>query len=185
MNGDQGLIKTITSNISTIGIPSEVDVVLAPPFPYLSLLKDASMNNVKVAAQNVNENLSGAFTGEVSVRMLMDLQIDWVIIGHSERRTLYKESDELVGSKVRLVLNESERINVIVCVGETLTQYEAGLTRKVLEEQLNALLSMETSEHWSNGRVVIAYEPVWAIGTGKAASPDDVTDRCRFLDGFC
>lgn len=122
--------------------------------------------DVQVAAQNVFDKPSGAFTGEISIEQLKDTGVQWVILGHSERRTILQESDDFVASKASHAL--AGGIKVIYCCGDTLEQYEAGKTNDVVTKQIGALC--ETIKDFSN--VVIAYEPIYAIGTGKAATPD-------------
>ncbi len=147
---------------------AEVDVVIAPPFTLLDRLgAKLSGSGIALAAQNVNPNESGAFTGEIAPGMLVDLGCQYAIVGHSERRALYGETDALVSQKAASLLNHD--IRPIVCVGETLEQRDAGSALSVVAEQLRGSLAEVASDRASE--VVIAYEPVWAIGTGRTATP--------------
>lgn len=143
------------------------EVVIAPPSLYLLLVREHLKSNIEVAAQNVFDKPNGAFTGEISVSQLKDSNITWTILGHSERRTILGETDGVVASKTRVALDGG--IGVIWCCGESLEQREAGETIKVITNQLDALKRALTGpEAWK--KVVIAYEPIWAIGTGKVAT---------------
>lgn len=147
-----------------------VQVVLCPSALHLQHVKGlVSAPGVNVAAQNciIKE---GAFTGEISAGQIKDLGLGWVVLGHSERRTIYGETDAIVGEKVKVAL--SKGLSVIACIGETLKEREAGDTLTVCYRQLSAIAANVSD--WS--RVVIAYEPVWAIGTGKVATPEQAQD---------
>jgi len=144
---------------------TNVEVVVSPPYVFLPTVKASLRPEIQVAAQNCWVKKGGAFTGEVSAEMLVNLGIPWVILGHSERRALLGESNEFVGDKVAYAL--AQGLKVIACVGETLEQREAGSTMDVVAAQTKAIADKITD--WTN--VVIAYEPVWAIGTGKVATP--------------
>lgn len=145
------------------------EIVISPPFTHLTLISDVISNsNVKLAAQNCYHEESGAFTGEVSPKILKEIGCDYVIIGHSERRSLFAESSEDV--KKKAIAAKKNGMKPIICIGETLDQREAGETTAVLTDQVNKSIP----EDFSSEDYVIAYEPVWAIGTGKVASIDDI-----------
>lgn len=160
-------VKKLVSTLNEAEVPSEdvVEVVVSPPFVFLSMVKALLRSDFAVAAQNCWVRKGGAYTGEISVEMLINLDIPWVILGHSERRLILKEDSEFVADKVAYAL--SQGLKVIACVGETLEQREAGDTLNVVSEQTKAIAVNVVD--WSN--IVIAYEPVWAIGTGKVATP--------------
>jgi triosephosphate isomerase len=148
---------------------SQVDVILAPPFSALAAVaRGLSGSAIAVAAQNVHPEPKGAFTGEVSPVMLRDLGCQYAIVGHSERRTLFGESDHFVAQKASALL--AEDIRPIVCVGESLAQREQGQTSAVVEAQLRGSLAGVPRERVAE--IVVAYEPIWAIGTGKTATPE-------------
>ncbi len=145
-------------------------VMVAPPFTALSAVAEAVKgSNIMLGAQNMSDEESGAHTGEVSVLMLKDIGVDVVILGHSERRLIYGETDAFINRKVKLALKHN--LEVILCVGETLEQREAGKAEAVVEEQLEGGLKDISAAELE--KITIAYEPVWAIGTGKTATPDD------------
>eukprot|EP00252_Welwitschia_mirabilis_P014573 TRINITY_DN31_c0_g1_i3.p1 TRINITY_DN31_c0_g1~~TRINITY_DN31_c0_g1_i3.p1 ORF type:complete len:256 (-),score=59.07 TRINITY_DN31_c0_g1_i3:348-1115(-) len=166
-NGTMEEVKKLVSILNSADVPSEnvVEVVVSPPFVFLPTVKSLLHSDFAVGAQNCWVRKGGAFTGEVSAEMLVNLEIPWVILGHSERRSLLKENSEFVADKVAYAL--SQGLKVIACVGETLEQREAGNTMNVIAEQTRAIA--EKVSNWSS--LVIAYEPVWAIGTGKVATP--------------
>ncbi|MDR3284538.1 MAG: triose-phosphate isomerase, partial [Treponema sp.] len=144
--------------------------MIAPPFTNLDAVAQIIKGtNIRLGAQNAAAAESGAHTGEVSVLMLKDLGVRTVILGHSERRHIYQEDDELINKKVRLALKHG--LEVILCVGELLEEREAGRAEAVCELQTRKGLAGVTEAELAN--VVIAYEPVWAIGTGKTATPED------------
>jgi len=156
----------------------EADVVVCPTFVCLPKTVEAAKGtNIKVGAQNIHWADNGAFTGEVSGEMLKDIGVEYVIIGHSERRQYFGETDETVNSRLKAALKYE--LKPIVCVGETLEERESGITNKVLETQTKGALKDISAEDASD--LVIAYEPVWAIGTGKTASSDDANDACKFI----
>ena len=152
-----------------------VEVVVAPISLHITAAKALLNQNVLVASQNISAQGNGAFTGEVSAEQVKDAGLEWTIIGHSERRTLFGESDELVATKVEKA--QAAGLNVILCIGETLAQREAGETNNVLKVQLDAVKNKVSN--WST--IVIAYEPVWAIGTGKTATPEIAQDAHAFI----
>nr|XP_009793252.1 PREDICTED: triosephosphate isomerase, cytosolic isoform X1 [Nicotiana sylvestris] len=166
-NGTSEEVKKIVSTLNAGQVPSQdvAEVVVSPPFVFLPLVKNELRPDFHVAAQNCWVKKGGAFTGEVSAEMLVNLSIPWVILGHSERRAILGESDEFVGDKVAYAI--SQGLKVIACVGETLEQRESGSTIDVVAAQTKAIA--DRVKDWT--KVVIAYEPVWAIGTGKVASP--------------
>jgi triosephosphate isomerase (TIM) len=172
MNGNKQLIKDISAAMHGESIGSAAEVVVATPFPYLSDARAAFPPFIGISAQNCSQHKSGAFTGEVSVEMLKDLNVDWVILGHSERREIFKESDELVGEKVAFALRNG--LKVIACVGEKLEERQSGNTMNVVIRQLKGITSKISAEEWKH--VVLAYEPVWAIGTGVVATPQQAQD---------
>lgn len=153
------------------------DIAVGAPFPHLGAVRDALKGSpVGLAAQDVYWEAKGAFTGEVSVPMLEDY-CQFVIIGHSERRQFFGETDDWVNRKVAAVL--ASRLDPIVCVGELLQERKDGLTEKVLYRQLRAGLTGLTM----SPRVTIAYEPVWAIGTGETATPEVAQEACAYIRG--
>lgn len=157
---------------------SSCDVVVCPTFLSLeSCVKAAKGTNIKIGAQNMHFEKSGAFTGEVSVDMLKELGIEYVIIGHSERRQYFNETDETVNKKVKVAL-ENE-IVPILCCGESLEQREGNTTEEVIEKQVTLGLEGIDKEEVKN--VVIAYEPIWAIGTGKTATSEQANDTIKFI----
>ncbi|KAH6762679.1 triosephosphate isomerase [Perilla frutescens var. hirtella] len=166
-NGTTEEVKKIVATLNAAQVPSQdvVEVVVSPPFVFLPLVKESLRPDFHVAAQNCWVKKGGAYTGEVSAEMLVNLNVPWVILGHSERRALLNESNEFVGDKVAYAL--AQGLKVIACIGETLEQREAGTTVDVVAAQTKAIA--ERVSDWTN--VVLAYEPVWAIGTGKVASP--------------
>ncbi|CAL9134286.1 triosephosphate isomerase, cytosolic [Musa acuminata AAA Group] len=166
-NGTSEEVKKIVSilNDGKVASADVVDVVVSPSFVFLPLVKSSLRPEFHVAAQNCWVKKGGAYTGEISAEMLVNLDIPWVILGHSERRLLLSESNEFVGDKVAYAL--SKGLKVIACVGETLEQRESGATMDVVAAQTKAIA--ERISDWTN--VVVAYEPVWAIGTGKVATP--------------
>lgn len=142
------------------------EVVVAPPMLYVLPLAELIRNNIQVAAQNCFFKESGAFTGEISPKMLHDAKIPYVLIGHSERRTLFHETSETAAKKTKAALEAG--IKVILCIGETLEEREGGKTNEVVQSQLKPVIETLSESEWSE--IVIAYEPVWAIGTGKVAT---------------
>ncbi|ANB12525.1 triose-phosphate isomerase TPI1 [Sugiyamaella lignohabitans] len=170
MNGTQESIKSIVDNLNAADLDKNVEVVVAPPFPYLLWVKEhLKASNVSISGQNAADRDNGAFTGEVSIAQLKDVGASWVILGHSERRTIIKETDELIATKTKYAIDNG--LPVILCIGETFDEKNAGKTISVVQKQLDAVIAKLSKEDWS--KVVIAYEPVWAIGTGLAATPED------------
>ncbi len=159
---------------------SEVDVVLCPPFTVLGVVGDVVANTmIKVGGQTMHWENSGAYTGEISPSMLRDLYCHFVIVGHSERRTYFNETDETVNRKVQAAIAAS--LTPIVCVGETLEEREKNETESVIRRQIEAGLA----DLGANlGKIVVAYEPVWAIGTGRTASPEQAQEVHAFIRGL-
>ncbi len=153
-------------------------MLVCPPFPYLATAaKLLGGSGVKLGAQTVSEHESGAFTGEVSPGMLKDIGCEYVIVGHSERRALYGESSFQVAAKFKAA--QAAGLTPILCVGETLEERESGATESVVDYQLGAVL--DAAGIAAFGSAVIAYEPVWAIGTGKTATPEQAQDVHRHI----
>ena len=156
----------------------EVDIVVAPPYTALNdVSKFILDSNIRLAAQNMSENNFGAHTGEICAGMLKEFSVRYVILGHSERRQFQKESDELIAKKGAAV--HAAALKPIVCVGETLAEREGNLTEKVLETQVRGSLAGLTKEQMVE--TVVAYEPVWAIGTGKTATTQQAQDAHAFI----
>ena len=157
-----------------------VEAVVCVPFPYLAQAQaELAGSSIAWGAQNVSEQAKGAFTGEVSASMLLDFGCTYVIVGHSERRSLYAESDALVARKY--VAAQAAGLTPILCVGESLAERESGVTEAVVSRQLDAVI--DAAGVASLARAVIAYEPVWAIGTGKTASPEQAQAVHAFIRG--
>jgi triosephosphate isomerase len=159
--------------------PSEgPEVVICPPYPSLkAAVEHCAQSRVRVAAQNMHEADSGAFTGEVSAPMLLELGVDGVILGHSERRQYFGESDEALAGKVPAAL--AAKLEPILCVGENESQRDADETEAILTRQVEADLA-DVPDH-QLGEVVIAYEPIWAIGTGRTATPEQAQEAIAFI----
>ncbi|GMH35084.1 hypothetical protein BSKO_02952 [Bryopsis sp. KO-2023] len=174
-NGSTESIITLVDDLNAGSIPSDVDVVCAPPFVYLSQVKATLKWPYQISAQDCWVGASGAYTGEVAAEMLADVGISWVILGHSERRALCGESPEFVGEKVAYA--QSKGLSVIPCIGETLKERESGEMFNVLETQLRAIV--DGVSNWDD--VVLAYEPVWAIGTGVVATPEQAQEVHAYL----
>ncbi len=169
------LAREVKNKAGTI---ADREIVLCPPFTVLSSVKEViEDSSIKLGAQNMHWEVRGAYTGEVSPTMLKDIGCNYVILGHSERRQYFGEINETVNKKVKTAF--STGLIPIVCVGETLPQREKGETLTVIEEQVKTGLSGLTREEGK--RLVVAYEPVWAIGTGKTATPDQVEEVQRFI----
>lgn len=162
--------------LNAIPLNDGVEVAIIPPFTCLSVFKEArTWSSIKYGAQNMFWAREGAFTGEISPLMLLDLACDYVLIGHSERRQIIKESDQMINDKLKLALETG--LIPILCVGETLEEREAGNAEKVVGHQIRLDLQGITSQ----SQLVIAYEPVWAIGTGKNATASDAQQMIRFI----
>ncbi len=157
------------------------EVVICPSYPSLkTAVEHCAQSRVRVAAQNMHEEPEGAFTGEVSAPMLLELGVDGVILGHSERRQFFGESDEALARKVPVALRAG--LEPILCVGENESQRDADETEGVLTRQIEADLSEVPDDRL--GEVVIAYEPIWAIGTGRTATPEQAQDACALIRGL-
>lgn len=166
---------------SSIGEESTVDVAVFPTSLAVSGVADIMKDTkIKVGVQNIYPADSGAFTGEISASMLTELYIDYVLVGHSERRQLFGETDAQTNEKIKAILKNG--LTPILCIGETLEERKANLTNSVLERQLKAGLMGFAKEEAS--RVIIAYEPVWAIGTGVVATPDQAEETMKYIRQF-
>ena len=166
------LIELLKKNIDT----DEKDVVLCVPFIHLNVVSDCIKNtNIKLGAQNMYFEDAGAFTGEISPKMLSEIGVKYVIIGHSERRQYFAETDETVNKKIKKAIETN--ITPIVCVGETLYEKENNLTFEVVRTQVKKAFLNVNANDVKN--VVIAYEPIWAIGTGKTATKEEAQEVCK------
>jgi len=174
MNTDRAEGAALAGAIAAHGV-SGVEVGCAPPFPYLAGLRDVLGKNALLGAQNCYFEPSGAFTGEVSVEMLRDIGCDFVLVGHSERRHVIGEGTDLLAKKAAAVFNGG--LTLVHCVGETLDERDADRTLSVIEQQL-AELSPNMDDP---GRLVIAYEPVWAIGTGRTATDEQAQEVHAYI----
>ncbi len=164
--------------LSRVGNFQEVEMIICPPFTALPALSQSlSHSPVKLGAQNMHWEVKGAFTGEIAPSMLKELRCQYVILGHSERRHIFRETSEEVGKKVQSAF--AWDLCPILCVGETLEERENGATNQIVEEQL--LKGIESLPPEKAHTLVIAYEPVWAIGTGKAATPHDAEEVIAFI----
>jgi triosephosphate isomerase (TIM) len=171
--------RFVESLLLEIGDVADVEVVIVPPFTAIAKVMEALGNaqNIKVGAQNMHWERSGAFTGEISAALLRDLFVHYVVLGHSERRRLFGETDEIVNRKVRAAHEASLR--PIVCIGETLKQRDRGNVDKILSIQLRGSLAGLGPKELQE--TVIAYEPVWAIGTGRNATPEQAQEAHAFI----
>jgi triosephosphate isomerase len=181
MNGSSESVKELIAGIKQ-GMDSvaNTEVVVCPPAVYIPLVSGVADDSaIKVGSQNICDEDKGAFTGEISGDMLKDIGCEYAIVGHSERRALYGESDELVAK--RFAAARRNGIKPIFCIGETLEEREAGITNDVCARQIDAVLDLEGVEALADA--VIAYEPVWAIGTGKVATPEQAQEVHAFIRG--
>lgn len=174
MNGDQPLVDSMQAAIAETGYsPDEVEVLVCPPATLMANFNDA----VEIGGQNFSQYASGAYTGEISANMLLDAGCRYVIVGHSERRELFAEDDSVVAQK--FVAAARAGLRPVLCIGETLEQREQGETEAVLAEQLTAVATVSEADDWQ--QAVVAYEPVWAIGTGKTATPELAQSAHAFI----
>ncbi|WP_137169217.1 triose-phosphate isomerase [Marinomonas sp. FW-1] len=180
MNGSKESISALVNGLLEMD-GSGSEVVIAPSFPYLSQVDSLiSGSHIVLAAQNASQEIKGAFTGEVSASMLSDFGVKYVLVGHSERRSLYGESDELVAAKVKTILELG--LTPMLCIGETLAERESGKTLEVCERQIQAVIDLVGISAFE--KLVVAYEPVWAIGTGLSASAEQAQDVHESIRAF-
>lgn len=179
MNHTGAQVKSVlTELVADVALGVKPEVVVAPVFPYLETAVQLIQGTaVHIAAQNMHFEESGAYTGEVSPSMLVDIGVEYVIIGHSERRTYFNETDETVNLKVKAAL--AHDLIPIMCCGETLQQREQGEMQRFIEGQIEAGLAGISKEEVEN--IVIAYEPIWAIGTGKTATVEQAQEVCALI----
>jgi triosephosphate isomerase len=179
MNGSKASIKELLDGIKkSIGDVASAEVAVCPPFVYLADVEDQLTGTPVVwGAQNLSTEEKGAFTGEVAASMINDFNCKYVIVGHSERRTLYGEDDAVVARKFAVA--RAAGLKPILCIGETLEEREKGVTNDVVSRQIEAVIALEGVAALADG--VIAYEPVWAIGTGKTASPEQAQEVHAFI----
>lgn len=179
MNGSRASIKALLDGIKAgIGEVKSAEVAVCAPFVYLAdVQQQLAGSPIAWGAQNLSKEASGAFTGEIAASMLLDFGCKYVIVGHSERRTLYGEDDQLVAEKYEVARQAG--LKPILCVGETLDEREKGVTEEVVARQINAVIKHAGVKALADG--VIAYEPVWAIGTGKTATPEQAQDVHAFI----
>ncbi|OEF99697.1 triose-phosphate isomerase [Vulcanibacillus modesticaldus] len=154
-----------------------VDAVLCVPYTSLGILREQLNNKIKIGSQNIHWEENGAFTGEISPLMLKELGVEYAIIGHSERREMFGETDETVNRRVHAAFKHG--ITPIVCVGEKLEEREAGKTKDVVKEQTEKAIANLSSEQVK--KLVVAYEPIWAIGTGKTSSAEDANEVIGYI----
>jgi len=172
------LVKDLRFKLADV---DDVDIVVCPPFISINAVYQfLKGSNIKVGAQNCYFEKKGPFTGEISPSMLKDAGCQYVILGHSERRQIFKEADEFINKKIKAVL--AEELFPIVCVGETLEEREKGVTNDVIKKQVNGCLKNLTEEEVL--KIIIAYEPVWAIGTGVNATPQQAEEVHKFIRGI-
>ncbi|KAF9145914.1 triosephosphate isomerase [Mortierella sp. GBA39] len=176
MNGSRAFLQDLVENLNCADLDSNVEIFISPPSVYINHVRQNLRKDIAVGGQNCFWKSSGAYTGEISAEMLKDAGAEYVILGHTERRTLFKESDSLIGLKVASAL--AAGLKVIACIGETLSERESNTTLQVLFRQLQAIVDhiqdLNQEEKWKD--VVIAYEPVWAIGTGRVATPEQAQE---------
>ena len=179
MNHTGAQVKSVlTELVADVALGVKPEVVVAPVFPYLETAVQLTQGTaVHIAAQNMHFEESGAYTGEVSPSMLVDIGVEYVIIGHSERRAYFNETDETVNLKVKAAL--AHDLIPIMCCGETLQQREQGEMQRFIEGQIEAGLAGISKEEVEN--IVIAYEPIWAIGTGKTATVEQAQEVCALI----
>ncbi|XP_020783592.1 triosephosphate isomerase B [Boleophthalmus pectinirostris] len=178
MNGDKKSLGDLIQTMNGASVDPNVEVVCGAPSIYLDFVRSKLDAKFGVAAQNCYKVPKGAFTGEISPAMIKDCGINWVILGHSERRHVFGESDELIGQKTAHALESG--LGVIACIGEKLDEREGGITEQVVFAQTKVIA--DNVKDWS--KVVLAYEPVWAIGTGKTASPQQAQEVHEKLRGW-
>jgi triosephosphate isomerase len=180
MNATVAMTEHLLTTIRNAAIDT-CDVAVFPPFPYLALAQSV-IGDAKIAlgAQTCSFEQNGAFTGEVAVSMLAEFQVAMVLVGHSERRSLYGETDNIVLLKTLRVLEQG--MTAVVCIGETLEERQAAKEREVVEAQLQLLLDELSDEQWQS--IVLAYEPVWAIGTGETATPEQAQAMHHYIRGL-
>ena len=177
LDGAVALVKTVADSIAHL---EGVDVLVAPPFTALHTVKQAiGYSRIFLGAQNMHWEINGAFTGEISGRMLQETGCTHVILGHSERRALFKETSEQIDLKAKTAV--ALGLLPILCIGETLDQREAGQTFEVIEDQLDLSLKNFRANKSMPPSIVLAYEPVWAIGTGQTATPEQAQEVHRFI----
>jgi triosephosphate isomerase len=161
-----------------VAASTHCDIVIAPPYTALAAAAEAAAgSNIAISAQNMHSEKQGAFTGEIAASMIVEAGCRYVILGHSERRHIFHETDEFIGKKVHAALDAG--LTPILCVGETLEQRNKNETEAVLSRQFHGALDALTPEQFS--RILIAYEPVWAIGTGRTSTPEMAAEAHRFL----
>jgi triosephosphate isomerase (TIM) len=179
LNGSIEMAKNLVAELKNeLSTNTQCDIAIAPPVVYLDFIKhQLGKSNIILGAQDVGVNLSGAFTGEVSVNMLKEIGVTHIIIGHSERRTYHKESDEFIAKKFG-VIKEAGLVPVL-CIGETEAENEAGQTQAVCARQIDAVIKALGVQAFNSA--IIAYEPVWAIGTGKSATPAQAQAVHKFI----
>ena len=178
MNGSSDSIKELISGIKAGVGEANAEVVVCPSFVYIASVADAiAGSDIKLGSQNMCDQDAGAFTGEISGPMLKDVGCEYVIIGHSERRAMYGETDEVTAVKYGAVLKNG--LKPIFCIGETLEERESGITEEVVGRQIDAILKSDGVASLANA--VLAYEPVWAIGTGKTATPEQAQEVHAFI----
>ena len=177
MHGSRAMAAELAAAVAA-GRPDGIDVAVFPPFPYLAMLGQAHGQDLPCGAQDLSEHAGeGAFTGEVSAGMLRDVGCTWALVGHSERRQYHGEDNARIARKFGVALEAGLR--PMLCVGETLEQREADRTEQVLAEQLGAVVSAHGIDAFEHA--VVAYEPVWAIGTGRTATPQQVQHAHAFI----
>ncbi len=179
MNNDLGASISLASELKT-NLPElgENQLIICPPFTSLESVNEVIKDSpIALGAQNMSKQDSGAYTGEVSASMLKSVGCEYVILGHSERRTIFNEQDALINAKIRKAL--SEGLKPIFCIGETLEEREGGITNQVVKRQVVEGLKDITEENLA--LIILAYEPVWAIGTGKTATPEQAQEVHKFL----
>lgn len=178
MNKTPAETEVLINEIKPLVENADCDVIVCVPYVDLcTAIETVKSSNIKVGAENCHWEKSGAFTGEISADMLTSMGVEYVIIGHSERRTYFGETDETVRKRVRAALDAG--LKVILCVGEYLEQREQGITSELIAMQTKIALLGVSAEELSN--VIIAYEPVWAIGTGKTATAEQANDVCKTI----
>ena len=178
MNASKDSVESLVTDILSGASDVSAEIIVCAPFPYLSQVEVLiERSNLMLGAQNLNVNASGAFTGEVSAEMIKDFGANHVIVGHSERRSLYGETSEIVAEKTKAAIDSG--LTPILCLGESLDQRESGKTESVVSEQLNKVIKMVGIEAFNN--IIIAYEPVWAIGTGMTATPEQAQAVHKFI----